>query len=154
MTATTVRSRIASSFAALAILGLKRPLAKPPSKPSAPASASPKARAAQPADDDSDDELHGRTIEAEARLRERARCRAIVAAGAHCSQLAQHLAFRTLMPRQEAVALLAGVGTQQPPQRVVRHASLRGAPGPAVSVSMDSAFITANPANAKLLAED
>jgi hypothetical protein len=62
-------------------------------------------------DDDPDDEMTGRSLTALARLRERARCEAIVLSDAGLANpaLAANLAFKTRMSRLEALALLASV---------------------------------------------
>ncbi|OAK66072.1 hypothetical protein A3K87_09920 [Variovorax paradoxus] len=78
---------------------------RPPSAKSA-ASAAPVSAARQAVDED--EEMFGTGPIADARLRERARCEAIVcsAAGLRNPALARTIAFTGRMPRKEAIALL------------------------------------------------
>ena len=64
-------------------------------------------------DEDPDDEMDGKSKAAAARRRERARCAAIFApeAAGVRPDVAAHLAFRTTMKRQAAVALLVAVAS-------------------------------------------
>ena len=73
----------------------------PPKRPAAPGLS----------DEDSDVEMRGDSEVARARRRERARCKAILMSdvGLRNPALAQGLAFRTGMPRSEALATLAAV---------------------------------------------
>ena len=99
-------NRRALSFANLALLARPKPGAGAARKTVAPSAAS-------AIEHDSKDEMHGCSLVATARRRERARCAAIFAspaAAAHLA-LAANLAFKTRMTRGDAVALLeASVG--------------------------------------------
>lgn len=108
-------------------------------------------------DDDDETEMRGHSEAASARRREQARCAAIFAskAAAFNPALAANLAFRTRLPRSEAVAMLEA----SPPAVVSGPANDRAARNPrvgpgnsmhadsrqAIAASWDHAFAKVNP---------
>jgi hypothetical protein len=67
-------------------------------------------------DDDDDEEMRGSNACAQARIRERARCAAILSsdAAARNIELACSLAFETTLPREQAIAVLSKSGSKTP----------------------------------------
>lgn len=109
-------------------------------------------------DDDDDEEMRGKSAIARARLREQARCASIFAcetAGRNPT-LAANLAFRTRLPRQEAIAVLQG--TPAPASAASAASAERAARNPrvgpggspyldtqqAIAASWDRAFARVN----------
>lgn len=95
-------------------------------------------------DDDLDIEMRGNSREARARRREQSRCAAIFSskAAARNPELAANLAFKTRLPRSEALAVLEGT-TAQVPHGVYQTRSARNpqvSPGgvPAEMTSMQA----------------
>jgi hypothetical protein len=121
--------------------------------------------AAEDDDDDKDEEMRGNSAAAQARRREQARCAAIFAspAAGRNPVLAANLAFKSRMPRGEALAMLEGTpapaAVSSNPALAARNPSVGAGPGAgpssrqAASASMDRAFMKANPANAQRAAK-
>ncbi len=98
-------------------------------------------------DDDDDTEMRGNSPVAQARMRERARCAAIMAAAAPGQvESARHLAFDTSMSRVEAVKLLSTLPKGAAPaaaagNRADKNPRIAASTGPAVNAGSTPAGI-------------
>lgn len=107
------------------------------------------------ADDDDDDEseMRGSSAAASARRREQARCAAIFAtrAAARNPALAAQLAFKTRLPRSEAIAMLEAPPPPAMGERAARNPRIGAGGSPevtsrqAIAAGWDRAFAKANP---------